>query len=87
MQESLFDIEESFNLKTLEEDCAKAVQKRFKPTEGESAEEFNKEFHQELQLEKAARLRVIADQLEARALKEQKDAIHIAYRKLEQTYK
>ena len=75
----LLKIEESYNLRTVEEDSRNAVKKRFKPCEEQSIEEYEQELEDEIRLEIAYRLRKIADQLEEKALKEQRQTIRLIY--------
>lgn len=61
----LFNLEEVYNLKTIEETTRQFIKKKFqKPVEEESLEEYNDFIDSEYKLELADRLRKMAERLE-----------------------
>ena len=78
-QQTLFNMVETYDLKTVEEDSKNAVKKRFKQLPDQSMDEFEEEIQDEINLEIAYRLRKIAEMYETRALKEQRQTIRLVY--------
>lgn len=75
----LIEVDECYCLDNLDATVRKFLKSKFKPAEGQSLEDFNKDFEDEVLLEKAYRCRVMADFWEKKALGELKKNIKIVY--------
>lgn len=82
-QLKLLMIEESYNLANLRDMCRDFVKKKFpSPMEDEDFDEYMEFLQQEADLEYVARLRKIADEIEARVLNPMKKDIREVYKDL-----
>jgi len=75
----LIQDEEWYCLDNLDYVVRNYLKNKFKPAEGQSIEEFNRDLEDEILLEKAYRCRVMADKWENMALREMKKNVKTVY--------
>ena len=76
---TLFEVHESYSLVNLKDLCLRETKEKYKPVDGEDAEEYNSYIKDESDLLFAERLRAIADEIERRILEPQKKIINETY--------